>query len=50
MVFTLDYECNDMKYVTIYEADYLFAKEGSLVDVPYVEPLFWEGLMSSLLF
>ena len=29
------------------EADPVFAKEGSLVEVPYVEPSFWEVLMSS---
>ena len=28
------------------EADSVFAKEGSLVEVPYVEPLFREVLMS----
>ena len=29
------------------EAEFVFAKEGSLVEVPYVEPLFWGVLMSS---
>ena len=29
------------------EANNIFTKEGSLVDVPYVEPSFWEFLMSS---
>ena len=29
------------------EAYSMFAKEGSLVVVPYVEPSFWEVLMSS---
>ena len=29
------------------EADSVFAKEGSLVEVPYVEPSLWEVLMSS---
>ena len=28
------------------ETDFVFAKEGSLVEVPYVEPSFWEVLMS----
>ena len=28
------------------ETDSVFAKEGSLVEVPYVEPSFWEVLMS----
>ena len=32
------------------EVDCVFAKEGSLVEVPYVEPLFWEVLMSIPLF
>ena len=27
------------------EANNIFTKEGSLVDVPYVEPSFWEFLM-----
>ena len=29
------------------EADFVFVKEASLVEVPYVEPSFWEVLMSS---
>ena len=29
------------------EADSMLVKEGSLVEVPYVEPLFWDVLMSS---
>ena len=29
------------------EANSVFAKEGSLVEVPYVETSFWEVLMSS---
>ena len=31
---------NEMKVVWINEADYVFFKEGSLVEVPYVEPSF----------
>ena len=40
MVFTQPYEWNEMKYVWMKEADSVFAKEGSLVEVPYVEPSF----------
>ena len=29
------------------ETDSVFVKEGSLVEVPYVEPSFWEVIMSS---
>ena len=29
------------------EADSVFAKKGSLVEVPYVEPSFWEVMTSS---
>ena len=36
-----------MKYVRMNEADSVFAKEGSLIEVPYVEPSFLEVLMSS---
>ena len=36
-----------MKYVWMNEEDSMFTKEGSLVEVPYVEPSFWEFLMSS---
>ena len=46
-MFTLAYERMKMKYVWMNEPDSVFAKEGSLVDVPYVEPSFWEVLMSS---
>ena len=46
MVFTLAYERNKVKYVWINEADSVFSKEGSLVNGPYVEPLFWEVLLS----
>ena len=38
---------NEMKYVWMNEKNSVFAKEGSLVEVPYVEPSFWEVLMSS---
>ncbi len=47
MVLTLAYERNEVKYVWMNEADSVFAKEGSLVEVPYVEPSLWEVLMSS---
>ena len=40
----LVYDRMKMKYVWMNEAD--SAKEGSLVEVPYVEPLFMEVLMS----
>ena len=46
-MFTVAYERNEMKYVKINEPDSVFAKEGSLVKVPYVEPSFWEVLISS---
>ena len=46
-MFTLVYEIMKMKYVWMNEEDSVFAKEGSLVDVPYVEPSFWKVLMSS---
>ena len=36
-----------MKYVRMNEADSVFAKEGSLVEVPYLEPSFWEVLILS---
>ena len=29
------------------KANYVFSKEGSLVEVPYVEPTFWKVLVSS---
>ena len=41
---TLAYEWNEMKHVWMNEADSVFAKEGSLVEVPYVEPSFLESL------
>ena len=43
-------QTNEMKYVWMNEEDYVFAKEDSLVEVPYVESSFWEVLMSSLWF
>ena len=45
MVFTLAYERIKMKYVWMTEADSVFSKEGSLVEVPYIEPSFLEVLM-----
>ena len=42
--FPLVYERNEMKYVWMNEADSVFANEESLVEVPYVEPLFLESL------
>ena len=41
---TLAYEWNEMKYVWMNEEDSVFAKEGSLVEVSYVEPLFLGSL------
>ena len=35
---------NEMTYVRMNEADSVFAKEGSLVKVVYVEPSFLESL------
>ena len=43
-MFTLAYEWNEMNYVWMNEVDSVFAKEGSLVKVPYVEPSFLESL------
>ena len=37
---TLAYERKKIKYVWIIEANFLFAKEGSLIEVPYIEPSF----------
>ena len=36
-----------VKYVRINKANSVFDKEGSLVEVPYVKPSFWEVLMTS---
>ena len=43
-MFTLAYESNKMKYIWMNEADSVFTKEGSLVEVPYVDPSFLESL------
>ena len=43
-MFTLAYELNEMKYICMNEADSVFAKEGSLVKVSYVEPSFLGSL------
>ena len=47
MVAALVYKRMKMKYVRMNEANFVFVKEGSLVEVPYFEPSFWEVLMSS---
>ena len=41
---TLAYEWNEMKYVWMNEADSMFAKEGFLVEFPYVETSFLGSL------
>ena len=43
-MFTLSYEWNEMEYVGMNEADFVFANEHSLVEVPYVEPSFLGSL------
>ena len=43
----LVYEKMKMKYLWMNEAVYVFVKEGSLVEVSYVEPSFWEVLISN---
>ena len=43
-VYTLAYEWNEMEYIWINEADSVFAKADSLVEVPYVEPSFLGSL------
>ena len=40
-MFTQTYEINEMKYVSMNEADSLFSKEVSVLKVPYVDPLFF---------
>ena len=45
-VYTIAYEWMKMKYVRMNEADSVFAKVDSLVEVLYVELSFWEVLMS----
>ena len=46
-MFTLVFEWKKMKNVWMNEADSVFVKGDSLVEVPYVEPSFWKVLMSS---
>ena len=41
---------NEMEYVWMNEVAFVFGKDGYLVEVTYVEPSFWEKLMSSPLF
>ena len=43
-MFALAYEWIEMKYEWMSEADSVFAKEGSLVEVPYVETSFLGSL------
>ena len=43
-MFTLAYELNEMKYVWMNEANSVFDKQGSLVEVPYVETSFLGSL------
>ena len=43
-MFIVAYEWNEMKYIWINEKDIVFDKEGSLVEVPYVEPSFFGSL------
>ena len=43
----LVYERMKMKYVLMNETNSVFAKEGSVVEMLYVEPSLWEVLMSS---
>ena len=43
-MFTLAYERNEMNYVWMNETDSMFAKEGFLVEVPYVDPSFMGSL------
>ena len=42
MLFTLAHEWNEMKYVWMNEADFVFAKLDFLVEVPYIDPSFLE--------
>ena len=39
-MFTLAYEWNEIEYVSMNEADFVFANEDPLIAVPSVEPLF----------
>ena len=43
-MFILAHESNETKYVWMNEADSVFAKADSLVEVPYVEPSFLGSL------
>ena len=43
-MFTLAYEWNEIKYVWMNEADSVFANDGSLGEVPHVEPSFLGSL------
>ena len=43
-MFTLAHEWYEMKYVWMNEVDSVFAKEGFLVEVPYVKPSFFGSL------
>ena len=43
-MFTQAHELNEIKYVSMNKADSVFAKENSLVEVPYVEPSFLGSL------
>ena len=43
-MFTVAYEWNEMNCVWMNEEDSVFAKEGSLFEVPYVEPSFLGSL------
>ena len=43
-MFKLAHEWNKMKYVWMNEANSLFAKVDSLVEIPYVEPSFLGSL------
>ena len=47
MVAALVYKRMKMKYVRMNETNFVFVKEGSLVEVPYVEPSSWEVPTSS---
>ena len=43
-MFILAYERNEVKYIQMNEADSVFSKEGSLVEVSYVETSFLGSL------
>ena len=46
----LAYETNEMKYVWMNEEDSLFAKQGSLVEVPYAQTSFYGSLVVKSMF